>query len=233
MSLTYTLKKLLSYIYPVILEKHASSISGDLEVSLQYGKLVLDSTSANYSYGSLHQVFQEVIKEFTFDHSKKNALILGFGGGSIASILNQEKKLALDIDGVELDPVVIDIFEKHFTIHAEGNIRIHQSDAIRYLKNQSKLYDYIFIDVFENLKVPRVLLNPEFISLLKKHSLPHTQIAMNTMLKEDHPFVQSWNTHFKDQAFIRYYDISNLVLFTRPAKSQRLGRAQTYQVSKT
>lgn len=213
MDFLYNLKRLLSYIYPILLETHHSEISGVLELSLQDGKLVLDSKFANYSYGSLHEVFQKVIKELKFRPKQKNALILGFGAGSIATILNKENKQGLDIDGVELDPVILDLYQEHFTFQAPGKVQIYQDDALAYLKRSDKKYDYIFIDVFENLSVPESLLNEEFIVLLQAHSFPHTQIAMNTMLKEDDEFVELWLESFGKHAKFKHYDLSNLVLF--------------------
>ncbi len=215
MSWKYPFQRYLSYLYPITLETHHSDISGKLELSLQNGKLVLDAATANYSYGSLHTVFQEVIQEVKFTSARNKVLILGFGAGSIASILKLEKDLALKIDGVELDPVVIELFNTHFKANRLADVNLIQDDVIQFLKSSKEKYDYIFIDVFENLKVPSTLLNQQFIDLLQSVCYKHTQTAMNTMLKKDDGFVKLWNDSFKENAFSKEYDYSNLVLFAR------------------
>lgn len=213
MFFSYNLKRLLSYIYPIHIETRQSHVSGQLEVSFQNGKLVLDTALANYSYGNLHRVFQEVIKQFKFNQARKNTLILGFGAGSIANILNQEKHLNLDIDGVELDHNVLDLYHNYFELSTTNRIELHNIDAIKYLEKCSKVYDYIFIDVFKNLNVPEEILSLHFVKLLKKVSDSHTQIAMNSMLKDDHEFVVKWFDSFGKSAKYKRYDLSNLVLF--------------------
>jgi ubiquinone/menaquinone biosynthesis C-methylase UbiE len=214
MSFQHTLRYLLSFIYPILIEKIPSQINGDLELSLQNGKLVVDSELANYSYGSLHDVFRKIIKEIHFAEDKRQVLILGFGAGSIATILNKEKALQVNIDGVDLDSVLFEIYKKHF-VSAEQDCKLYEDDVIHYLENCQKSYDYIFIDVFVNLDVPKTLRTQYFLDLLQKVSTPATQIAMNTMLKTDDDFVKAWMNEFDTQAKIKRYHSDNLVLFKK------------------
>jgi spermidine synthase len=212
MSFSHTLKRVLSFVYPILLEKIPSEINGDLELSLQNGRLVVDSKLANYSYGSLHEVFQKIIKKFTFHPAQKEVLILGFGAGSIATILNREEQLNLQIDGVDLDPVLLAIYKKNFQFKYSQCV-IYQSDVVLYLESCSKQYDYIFIDVFVNLDVPESLKNKHFLELLQKVSRPNTQLAMNTMLGKDDDFVKAWMDVFASNASSKRYHSDNLVLF--------------------
>ena len=212
MSFKHTFQRLLSFVFPILIEIIPSEVNGDLELSLQNGKLVVDSKSANYSFGSLHDVFQKIIKKFDFDPNKKDALILGFGAGSIATILNHEKKLNLQIDGVDLDPVLLNLYKKHFQLK-DIQCTLYQIDAISYLESCSKHYDYIFIDVFVNLEVPESLKSQCFIELLQKVSKPKTQIAMNTMLGKNDGFVKAWIDAFGSNASNKQYHSDNLVLF--------------------
>lgn len=212
MAFAHTLKRLLSFVYPILLEKISSEINGDLELSLQNGKLVVDSENANYSYGSLHEVFQQIIKEFQFHNDKKEALILGFGAGSIATILNNEHQLALNIDGVDVDPVLLELYKKHFAFEND-HCTLIASDVMQYLDTCNKQYDYIFIDVFVNLNVPEALRSSHFLDLLQKVSKPNSQMAMNTMLGKDDSFVQAWLERFREQAKSKRYHSDNLVLF--------------------
>lgn len=58
------IQRIFSWVYPFTLAKVSSKISGTLEVNLQYGKVVIDSPQANYSYGNLHDF------AFTISYSK-------------------------------------------------------------------------------------------------------------------------------------------------------------------
>lgn len=208
-------KKLISYFYPIIIQKHSSKYNGVLELSLQNGQLVVDAKNANYSYGSLHKLFRKVIKEFSFNGTNKDVLILGFGAGSIATILCKEQKIACHIDGVEIDNVMLQIYREHFKID-EADITLFTQDAILYLTNCQKKYDYIFIDLFTDLKVPDKFAQQNFLKLVKKVSKPTTQIAMNTI--GNSPFEQIWVEAFDSQTYVKHYFSLNTVLFSIPKK---------------
>jgi spermidine synthase len=212
MSFKHSMKRLLSFVYPILIEKIPSEINGDLELSIQNGKLVVDSKQANYSFGSLHDVFRKIINEFKFDPTRKETLVLGFGAGSIATILNQERQLKLKIDGVDLDPVLLELYRNNFAFEADQCTLI-PADALQYLESCTKQYDYIFIDVFVNLEVPKELRTNHFIELLQKVSNKHTQLAMNTMLVKDDDFVVDWISCFGRRASMKRYHSDNLVLF--------------------
>jgi len=209
------LQKLASYFYPILIKRIPSKVSGDIEISMQNGKLVLDSKHANYSYGSLHSLFQKVIKDFTFPTNRKKVLILGFGGGSIAEILNVEQQLNLQITAIDLDRVVIEAYQKYFKKEAHQCTLI-QGDAMMFLQNCRDKFDYIFIDVFSNLDVPEKFKTSNFLHLLDKISLPHTQIAMNTILEEEAPFIHLWKKHYAKSLKIRRLTRLNLVLYSLP-----------------
>ena len=208
-------KKMASFFYPILIERFPSKVSGEIELSLQNGKLVMDSSTANYSYGSLHNLFRKVVKDFSFKSKHKKALILGFGGGSIAEILNVEQKLNLEITALELDRVVVAVYQKYFK-KKEHNTTLIQGDALMFLRNSAEKFDYIFIDVFNNLDVPSSFQNQNFLNLLSRVCSPHTQIAMNTTLMDDDALVQLWQNHFGTTAKLKQLTNLNLVLFSLP-----------------
>ncbi|MEZ4916936.1 MAG: fused MFS/spermidine synthase [Chitinophagales bacterium] len=203
-------KKLISYFYPIIIQKYSSKYNGVLELSLQNGQLVVDAKNANYSYGSLHKLFRKVIDEFTFEEGKKEVLILGFGAGSIATILCKEQKIDCRIDGVEIDNVMLQIYNEYFKIK-DVELQVFTQDAILYLTNCKKKYDYIFIDLFSDLKVPDKFTQQNFLNLVKKVSKPSTQIAMNTI--NNSQFEQIWVETFGNKAYSRFYYGLNTILY--------------------
>lgn len=208
--------QVLSFLYPITIATYSSTISGLIELTYEYGRLVVNTSQANYSHGSLHQVFLSAMKQMKFTDQSAKVLILGFGAGSIAHILIKEYKFNVEIHGVELDPVMIEIYNKYFKLET-NQLSLYNQDALSFLEQNTSLYDYIFIDIFDNLDVPENLLNKSFTELLQKHSSARTQIAMNTMLTEDHPFLEEWKRSFGKMASTCLFDESNLVLFVRPS----------------
>ena len=53
------IKQLLSYFLPIKIYETQSTVSSNLEVTWNNGKLVLDSKHTNYSYGSLEKVLRK------------------------------------------------------------------------------------------------------------------------------------------------------------------------------
>ena len=64
-------KMLVSWIFPLKIESFDSNKNILLTVNLQYGQLVVDSPNANFSFGNLHYVFQEVIASLNLSLEKK------------------------------------------------------------------------------------------------------------------------------------------------------------------
>jgi len=208
--------QVLSFLYPITIETYSSAISGVIELTYEYGRLVVNTSEANYSYGSLHRVFRLAMKQMKCTDQPAKVLILGFGAGSIAKILVEEYQLPVEIDGVEIDPVMLQIHEEYFKLET-NQLKLYNQDVLTFLQNNQVQYDYIFVDVFDNLNVPEELLSKSFIKLLQEHSCTYTQIAMNTMLTEDHPFLEEWKRSFGKMASTCLFDESNLVLFVRPS----------------
>ena len=181
-------KRLVSFVYPLTLEIHDSKISGTIDIMLNNNKLLLNAPSVNYSFGSLHTIFRKALHKVYFDRQKKHkVLILGFGAGSIAEILLNEKKLGCVITGIEADKVVIDLAKKHFPINRHKDVSIVQADAYDFVVHQQHnfLYDLICIDLFVNEDVPDPFINKEFFEKCIKLLEINGHILWNFMVTEN------------------------------------------------
>ncbi|QOI96789.1 MAG: fused MFS/spermidine synthase [Flammeovirgaceae bacterium] len=148
-------QQILSYVSGTIVEKRPSAVSGELEVWYQNGTHVLHSPDANYSFDTLHKIFQKTFKKFEVKkRNPKTVLILGFGAGSVASILCDELKLSPEITGVEFDPVVIDLAKKYFQLNRHEKLSIHIADAAAFIQQSKSTYDLVVSDVFIDKQVP-------------------------------------------------------------------------------
>lgn len=160
-------QQVLSYVSGSIVERRPSTVSGELEVWYQNGRYVLHSPDANYSYDSLHKIFQQAFKRLEIKkRNPKAALILGFGAGSIAAILCDELKLAPDITGVERDSEVIALGKKYFNLDRFKKMNLQIADAAEFVASCNARFDLVVSDVFVNKQVPAEAKDENYIQNL-------------------------------------------------------------------
>ena len=172
-------QKLFSYILPVSILKTKSEFNSSLEVTVENGKLVLNSANANYSYGSLFKVFKKAFVEFNVDMKKANTvLMLGMGAGSVVKFIAEQNPSA-KIDAIEIDESVIAIAEQVFEINKFPNIRVIHADAEKFLQQNNAVYDLILIDLFIDRDVPAFCNEELFAKQVSDVSSSYTKIIFN------------------------------------------------------
>ncbi len=176
-------KKLLSYFIPVVIHRKKSAVSKDLEITWNNGQLVLDSANTNYSYGSLQRILRKGLKHIGFDKIKKmqSVLVLGVAGGSVIKTLVDEIKYGGKITGVEIDPEVIQLANKYFTLDQIPNLKIVIGDAFEFVLKTHEKYDLIIIDIFQDTTMPNFLFEKFFMDRIGQLLRPKGHILFNTM----------------------------------------------------
>ncbi len=154
------MKKLISYFFPIT-NKVSSTISGELEITWSEGKKYLNSSHANYSYGSLQKILDFGLSEVNFSQDAR-ILLLGLGGGSVLKILKEKYQHKGKVTAVEIDPVVIRVADEEFGIKQDANLSILCIDALEYIHRCEQVYDLIIIDVFVDDVVPLPLFHFDF-----------------------------------------------------------------------
>lgn len=104
---------------------------------------------SNYYVGVI--IVSSLIFDIKNQDKRKNALILGLGGGILVSILRRfYSNSILSISAVEIDQEVINVAKDYFGF-SENEVEIVIADALDYIKNSySKIQDsmdYIIVDV--------------------------------------------------------------------------------------
>lgn len=179
------IKKWLSYIWPFTLKKWNSNYSGEIELILVNGKKVLNSQHANYSFDSLHRVFQYMLRYYMpCLKPEDKILLLGLGGGSVPKILRKELYISNALTAIEIDPLMIHIAREEFEIDQLENITIIQADAIDYVKHCTGRYACIVVDVFIDDKVPDTVQSFGFLKELKRMLNPGGRILINTIQRD-------------------------------------------------
>lgn len=176
-----------SFLFPGKIEEGRSSVSGKLEVHYVNGKYMLDTANVNYSFGGLHTVFQKAFGQFNIRQRKlSNALVLGFGAGSVASILQNEYGKEVSITGVEKDEAVIELAKKYFSIGQYKNLDLQCMDACDYVLGPvTETFDLVVVDIFVDLLVPEKVQDEKFISGLGRLLSENGILFYNFIARDD------------------------------------------------
>jgi precorrin-6B methylase 2 len=105
-------------------------------------------------------------------------LVIGNAGGTTARALASEYP-GIDIDAVELDPVVTQLARQYMGLDAIPNLHVITADGRDYLETTSQRYDLIVVDAYRTEYIPFYLATQEFFSLLGTHLDPGGGIALN------------------------------------------------------
>jgi len=208
-----TLQKYLSYILRIVVERTKSQYNPQLIVAIQNGKYVLNANYANYSFASLHRVFQQAINKVEINE-KTSILLLGCGAGSIPTIIYKELNLNPKIDAIEIDEKVIQLGNKYFDLGQFSNLNIVIDDAMKFVSTTSNKYDLILVDLFNGINVPEEFLSQEFFKKLKSSLENKGQILLNFVAynhetkKKVNEIKELLNNSFPDN--IKVYRLENI-----------------------
>lgn len=181
-----SIKKHISYLYPIKVETTSSRYNPVLEVTLENGRYVLNAAHANYSFGSLHKIFLKTFEKVKVkEKAMGNVLLLGLGGGSVPEILFEKYKLNCKITAIEIDEKVVELARKYFQINCYPNLEIITADALEYLKTITITFDLIVVDLFIDNKVPSQFEHADFLNSLNSIMNSKGMILFNKIKDEE------------------------------------------------
>jgi spermidine synthase len=163
-----------------VVYRTGSQFNPILEVVESGNHLQLDTPHVNYSFGELHRSFQQLFRKMDIVKvDPKSVLILGFGAGSIASILQNEYKLSCTITGVEIDPEVIALGRRFFETYAFIDLTIKEVDAFLYMEKNHGKFDLVVVDLYLDMEVPLQAETLDFAVKLKDALTKNGQLVFN------------------------------------------------------
>ncbi|HEU5230544.1 MAG TPA: fused MFS/spermidine synthase [Ktedonobacteraceae bacterium] len=104
--------------------------------------------------------------------------IIGLAAGTIAHQFTQVYG-PVPIDGVEIDPQIVDIGRKYFNMN-EPNLHVYTEDGRTFMATTHAQYDVVAIDAFQQPYIPFQLTTREFFSEIRSHLSPTGVVALNT-----------------------------------------------------
>lgn len=179
------LARLLSYAWPVRVWK-GDGASGALELTWEYGRLVVNSANANQSFGSLHRVWREAFRDAGIkDRPPAATLILGYGAGSVAHILQNELGSHTMITGVDHDETMLRLAREHFPLKRSELIHLVRSDAFTFAATTTATFDLIVVDLFADLDFAQGVETPDFLQAIRRLASPSGRVLLNTVVHDE------------------------------------------------
>lgn len=108
----------------------------------------------------------------------RSLAILGLAGGTTARQYRLAYGNSIDITGVEIDPVILDIGHQYFHL---GDARAHEvtADARYWIDTQAGKYDLVVLDAYRQPYIPFHLTTEEFFAQVREHINPGGVAAVN------------------------------------------------------
>ncbi|KAF0199162.1 MAG: spermidine synthase [Bacteroidetes bacterium] len=184
---------------------YPSKVGPDIEVCQVNGRYQINAGNVNYSFGPLHDAFR---RYFNIDppllKPDQPVLILGFGGGSIATILREERGIPNPIVGVEFDEMMIRAGKEHFGIGKLSDVTLVHQDAIEFLSQCDDKFALIITDIYIDEVVPPQFEQKEFLERIGQCLLPGGKFVFNKLVgdfkadEERHRLEALFNEVFTD-----------------------------------
>lgn len=122
---------------------------------------------------------------YLYQPQPRRVLIVGLGGGAMVRFLTHHEP-QVQIDAVEIDPVVVRLADQFFGVRSGGNVHVHTADAMAFVDSTTERYDLILMDAFlrpsddtDTTGVPTRLKTVAFLGRLKQTLAPGGVVAFN------------------------------------------------------
>jgi predicted membrane-bound spermidine synthase len=116
-----------------------------------------------------------------------NILSIGLGPGTFSKRVLADYNYVF-VDAVDINPVVIDVAKKYFSVTPSDRLNLIEDDGRMYLQNTNKVYDLIVMDAYsfkDSYKIPFHLVTQEFFELAKKHLSQNGVFTAQYVLRKD------------------------------------------------
>ena len=104
--------------------------------------------------------------------------IIGLAGGTIARQFSAIYP-SVQIDGVEIDPAIVDVARKYFAMN-EPDLHVFEQDGRAFISQTKARYDLVAIDAFQQPYIPFHLTTEEFFQEIDNHLDDDGVLALNT-----------------------------------------------------
>jgi spermidine synthase len=120
------------------------------------------------------------IHGLTLQNDARSVLVIGCGGGTLATML---AKSGRDVTMIDINPASFAIARKYFRLPV--TVACHVSDGKSFLRKSRTLYDAIVMDAYHGDRIPAHLESWKFFDLAQQRLSPAGSIFANVHLQND------------------------------------------------
>ena len=142
------------------------------ESSFQSGMYIDDPFRTRFDYTDFLQL------PLAYSPGVRKILFIGLGAGSVQKRMWRDFP-ELDLETVELDPVVRDVAYRYFHLPRNSRLQVAVEDGRRFLQRDDERWDAIVIDAYFSDSLPFHLTTIEFLELARSRLTPGGVIASN------------------------------------------------------
>lgn len=224
--------RIVTAFLPKLVDTCASKHNHTIQVYLLRGTYRVVVDNLTQSGGLVKTIWKTALKKIhKKNHQVTSALILGYGTGSAAEAIQQFWPKA-SITGIEIDPVMIMLGKKYFSINKNPNITVINADAFKWLKNSTPglntpglksrqdksnpqstsfetnsprigKFDLILVDLYVGKHIPKLATTQSFINQINRHFAPGGIALFNRLDIKDTKHANQAFHHLLEQSFPR------------------------------
>ena len=155
-------------------EKRTLSFNGSWETTMS----LTNPLTGHFEYTEYFQM------PWLWNTNIHRVLMEGLGGGSTPRAY-QHYYTNVMVDVVEIDPVVVEVAKKYFTVAESPTLKINIQDGRVFLRQTTNVYDVILMDAYSTTtygsSLPRQLTTKEFFTLASQHLSTNGVLAYNVI----------------------------------------------------
>jgi spermidine synthase len=128
---------------------------------------------------------RSMFASYLYQPAPRRVLVVGLGGGAMVRFLAHHAP-DVQIDAVEIDPVVVRLADQYFGVRSGDRVRVVTADAVAFIEATTERYDVIFMDAFlrpssetDDTGVPSRLKTVAFLGRVKQALAPGGVVAFN------------------------------------------------------
>ncbi len=110
----------------------------------------------------------------------RHALLIGCGGGTLATML---RRSGVAVTILDIDPLSFEIARRYF--HMPADVSCHLVDGAAFLRGRPDRYDAIVLDAYANEAIPRHLVTASFFRLVKSRLARGGIFLTNLIVADD------------------------------------------------
>ena len=148
----------------------------------------------------------------------KRILIVGLGGGSMAMFFRTLYP-DVEIDGVDIDPLVVDVAERYLGFKRDPKTHVFVEDGRKVLERSAGDYDLILLDAFAGNDVPKHLITVEFTASVRNKLSDRGVAVANVWRPSQNPdyfqILRAWEAAFGSLCVLDVQGAPNTVFLGR------------------